>query len=70
MRRHMEFHQMSESDNCQKYWRLHLPMQLNTMKKFAQNHINTNNTSDIGKIVKTHTNTLLVLSKNVDVKTE
>ena len=36
-----------------KYWRLQLPMILNTIKKcFAHKNINTHNTSVIGKMLK------------------
>ena len=54
MRRHVEVQKMSERDNYHTYWRLHLPMLLNTMEKngFAQQNINTNNTSAVGQIVK------------------
>ena len=40
----------------------------NFFKGFAQKNINTNNTSVIGKIVKTHMNVLLVYPGNVAVQ--
>ena len=54
MIRHVEDHQMSERDNYHTYWKLHLPMLLNTMVKngFEQQNIDTKNTSAIGQIVK------------------
>ena len=48
MIKHEEVQQISERDNYHTYWRLQLPMLLNTMKK----SINTNNTSVVGQIVK------------------
>ena len=53
MRRHVEVQQIPEIDNYHTYWRLHLPMLLNTIKKgFAQQNIKTNNKSAVGQIVK------------------
>ena len=49
----MEVHQGSERDKYHTYWRLRLPMLLNTIKKgFVQQTINTKNTSVVGQIVK------------------
>ena len=42
-----------ERDHFQTYWRLNTTLLLNTIKKrFAQQNINTRNTSDVGQIVK------------------
>ena len=52
MRRHMEAQQILERDKHHTYWRLHLPMLLNTKKRFTQKSINTNNTYVVGQIAK------------------
>ena len=53
MIRHVESHQTPEKDKHHTYWRLHLLMLLNTIKKgFSQQNINTNNKSIVGQIVK------------------
>ena len=44
MRRRVEVHQIKEREKYHKYWILHLPMILNTIKKgFSQKNINANN---------------------------
>ena len=49
----VEAHQIPERDQHHTYWRLHLRMLLNTIKKgFSQQNINTNNTPVVGQIVK------------------
>ena len=53
MRRHVEVHQKPKRDKYRTYWRLQLLMLLNTIKKiFSQKNINTNNTSDVGQMIK------------------
>ena len=53
MRSHVEVQQMPERENYHTYWRLHLPILLNTIKKgFAKQNINSNNTSTVDQIVK------------------
>ena len=52
MGRHVEVHQIPERYKYHTYWTLHLPMILNTIKKIAQQNVNTNNTYIIGKIGK------------------
>ena len=51
MRRHVEFQKTSERDNFYTYWRLHIPMLLNQMKKkVSKKNINSNNTSAVEQI--------------------
>ena len=53
MRRHVEVPKTPKRDNYQTYWRPHIPMLLNTIKKgFVQKNINTNKTSAVVQIVK------------------
>ena len=45
------FQKISEQEKYHTYWRLHIPMLLNMMKKgLAPQNSNTNNTSVVGKI--------------------
>ena len=50
---HVKTNQIKERYKYNTYWKMHLPMLLNTIKKgFAQQNIKTNNKSAVGQIVK------------------
>ena len=50
---HVEVHQIPERDKYHTYWRLHLNMLMNTIKKgSAQKNISTKSTSVFGLIVR------------------